>query len=392
MNRLLFADTPVQVVNCVLLATSFVKEADDLYLIVYCQFSNWALFVDWAKDTKAFTRVVTIPATASSNGLIYKLRFFSVLMGCRYLDLETYATASMRKRIDCFFCSCPTPVTQEILILLRKANPELGVYFYEDGCGTYTGNVFRGMLFTGEVPEGVLCNRNISKLAKTFVNRIASENGQYKVRGLFVKQPHALLYTPDWPVYEMPLVSSLDTASLSRLSQTTIPPGSIIVFDAVHGKSTEGLDHVTERLIIQLASQYNRVFVKRHPRDMDNSNPPCSVELLGGDQWEAVCCRNDLSSCLLVGLGSSALLSPAIETQAYPTIIDLSDVLSGNARSGLSKENAFTSVAKQLYGARSTKIKAPRSEQEAWNEAAAFISLSRQGSAMESSVSESNFG
>lgn len=361
-NSLFLADTPLQVLNSAVIAKMNCTRESKTILLVYCQFADSETMVQWAMRTGLFTRVIALePQYTSVWG--HRFRYIEVFLGKKFLNLDSGALEG----ISDFYFSCATEGAQEVYIRLFDENPRVKVHLYEDGTGTYTGMIFQGFYYRDTPPKGIRQRSRLASIVKCVTsNGLFRHRGKYDVSSIFVKRPDAVLYERSAQIKKMSSVSFLGEDALDELSSSIrIPPGSIVVFDTVRNQSDDALSLCIDRLIMLALENEATVFVKQHPRDKVVRNYPDGVYLLEGVVWEALCCKSDLSSSVLIGVASTALLSPVIETGKHPIVIDLFKVAKPGALDTDNKSYPFLELARKLYGRDACKINAPASTFEA---------------------------
>lgn len=365
MNRLFFADTPLQVVNCVLLAKQLGREhCDEAYLAIHCQFNDYEHLVLWARESHAFARVVAVQQSDYSKSKTQRRRELDILMGLRSPEMCNPELRSLLNDADELYFSCFPPLVQEAYRYLNRDRSEAPVFLYEDGCGTYSGNILLGVFFEGCLPTGGLKNKPTTGLLRRACSLLPRTRGITSFEGMYVKRPDALLYKPEWPVHKLLEINSLGDELLVELSSSVIPPRSVVVLDTVQREAGPEVEKIKTRVFDALTEGGVRLFVRKHPRDTCRDDVPSSAILLCDKQWEALCCRNDLSKCALFGFGSTAMLSPAIESGKFPLLIDLSRVGSGHAINGDNVSALFLKIARGLYRSFEPRVLAPQSDDE----------------------------
>ncbi|MBM6784178.1 hypothetical protein H6A08_07365 [Enorma massiliensis] len=361
-NSLFLADTPLQVLNSAVISKMNCTGESKTILLVYCQFADSETMVQWAKRTGYFTRVIALsPQYASVWG--HRFRYIEVFLGKKFLNLNP----CVLEGISDFYCSCATEGAQEVYIRLFDENPKVKVHFYEDGTGTYTGKIFQGFYYRDTPPKGIRQRSRLAAIVKRVVsNGLFRHRGKYKVSSIYVKRPDAVLYERSDLIKSMNSISFLGEEALDELSSSIhIPPRSVIVFDTVRNQSDDALSLCIDRLITLALENGATVFVKKHPRDKVARNYPDGVYALEGVMWEALCCKSDLSDSILIGVASTALLSPVIETGVYPVIIDLLKVVKPEAFDAEKQPYPFLELARKLYGRDVCRINVPASAFEA---------------------------
>lgn len=360
LSYLFLADTPVQTINCVSIALDGVQgggtELHDL--VIYGQFSNAQQMYDFAVASGAFENVYLYQGVSSYSRWGQRRALLRVFRGKHCLS-GIPGFVKVTKYAAMLF-SCPTAISYDLFSAVRTNNPDAEVYFYEDGTGTYTGNIFQGLIFPGETPFG-LVNRPPVDVAKRIMGLFFTAYEPYPVRKLYVKCP-ALLYSNyglevvDFKLnrealsYEglapSGLAEKLASANLLYLE----PPENDDYFDA----SLE-----LERFIYE--SGYG-LGVRKHPRTLKTCpGNPAIVDCTGG-LWEALCGALDEERSVLVGPSSSSMMAPAIGYGLFPRIIFL-DHMDG-VRKDVTQADLIIGMIRTLYEGREDLIFTPKSKDE----------------------------
>ncbi|MGI6218044.1 MAG: hypothetical protein ACOYIK_10605 [Coriobacteriales bacterium] len=324
-NRaLFFADTPVQILNSMYLASMFSAEGTISDLYVIDQFSNAQAYLHSARDSGLFSSVFDRKGKVLDSDVAVRMD-----------NLRSYfrdptpeiAPALLEKDLmyDSMFLSCPTTANYGVLSYLRRYNPKLRTYFYEDGTGTYTGNVFRGITFLDFSPEGIK-ERPFRKQAKTLVRKVVGKRGLYCVEALYVKRPSAMTFCPPMPVRQLrPTRQVLQLIKDSRLwsGGESLDKASVIIFDCLRSMRSNETDAAIVDEIVDLLDMHQlRYYLRLHPRTDANLAPNGNYFGVNG-MWEVKCQVENMEDFLLVGMFSSAQLSPYLETGAQPHLLFL---------------------------------------------------------------------
>ena len=177
---------------------------------------------------------------------------------------------------------------------LRKRNPGLELCLFDDGLGTYTGNVFRKKSFFGHISYGMLLNRD-------FCRRIASIYCYYPelVRQVGTKR-------------ELFSISNKDSTKALLYDFVQKRCSNYVGKKAVF--LDQGLEGVTELVdCLEIAGRYfngEEIIVKKHPRIESGIDYSKFVVSEDGLPFELVLSAFDCKGILLFSGWSTACLSP----------------------------------------------------------------------------------
>lgn len=327
MTRVLFfVDTPLQFYNAYLLASSTYSTYRPS-LVVYAQFSNAQSITAIYKKTGLFENVYTIKPKRSIS---YKQNFLwqlSAIGGHFSLNLSCIA----KEKYDIFALACPTPATMEVFLTLKKCNPFLKVAFYEDGTGTYNGNVFKQPFYFEKAPAENLDSINYINLIRKFTSVSKKAPWSYQPSAIYVKRPSLLTYQPNIPCRRIiPNINAVERLS-SLLLDPNVPPfqnAKFLVFDVPRGK-TESFGASTIDIILDECTNNTSkrdCYLREHPRSSERSTFATNCVDFSKGLWELMCQNSHISNCLLVGVASTAQLAPYIETGEKPPLLLLHQI------------------------------------------------------------------
>ena len=360
LSYLFLADTPLQTINCVSIALGGVQgeRAERHDLVIYGQFSNAQQMYEFALASGAFDNVHLYQGVSSYGRWGQRRALLDVFFGRHCLDEIPEFIGSTEYAAMLF--SFPTAVSYDLFSVVRANNPKADVYFYEDGTGTYTGSIFRGLIYPGEAPAGI-ANRPLVNVAKKVLKRVSSAYRPYPVKRLYVKCPALLQSDYGLDVVEFKLnrgalaYEGLAPSELSeRLASVDLlylePPEADNCFDA---------NLELERYICESGFGLG---VRKHPRTLRSCPGDMAVADCTGGLWESLCGAVDEDRCVLVGPASSAMVSPAVEYGLMPKIIFL-DHMEG-IRKDVAQADLVVEMVRAVYRGREELVFTPKTKGE----------------------------
>ena len=355
-----YADTPIQVANCVSLALQGIQNAspEEHHLFIYGNFSNSQQMYDFARKSGAFKKVYLFESERIPTRELGKKQTYEELINLYYGHYFLKEIPSFVEDVfySAMLMSCSTIVTYDIFLRLRTTNPDLEILLYEDGTGTYTGNVFRGLAFPGEVPTCVR-NRLMVRAAKVFLSLTANSYHTYPITKLFVKRPELIRDDFGIEISRFSLAKVVTSNNLLSPNSIvkTIADSTILYLEPPTSSDIYGLSVDIEH---ELVAHDIRFSLRRHPRTLIKGSGLDSVPDCTGGLWESLCFHMNRASSTLVGFCSSSMLAPAIEFSFYPKIILLNGLI--EREKSASDVDQIVQMLKTLYVGRESLISIPR--------------------------------
>lgn len=324
MKTLFFADTPLQLYNSFLLASS--GELGNASVLIYSQFNNAETLAEAYDRMHIFEQIIILDPINTKS---YIQTFFWQLQataGWHRLNLSELKNTYF----DSFCLACPTPATMEVLRLLKRKNNDLTTYFYEDGTGTYNGNVFKQPFYFERPPAPELKSVNYINAIRKISSLQKKVKYHYKPKTIFVKRPNLMLFNPNIPCKKI-LIKKNKVNELEALLSSPMPKLDevrFLIFDVPRSK-TEGfganaIDAIISRCIKSSSGENHSsktCYLRNHPRSTERSPFASSCIDFSEGLWELTCQNNDLSNCLLISIGSTAQLAPYIESGKQPPLM-----------------------------------------------------------------------
>lgn len=325
---LFFADTPIQVANCVSLALGGVQSdaLEEHHLFIYGNFSNASEIRDFALSSGAFQEVHLYDSELLPTKSLSRVQTYGVLLGLYFGKkfIKDFPDFICSTSYSAMFISCSTIVTYDLFLRLKNTNPDLCVYLYEDGTGTYTGNVFRGLAFPGSSPK-CINNRLIVRFVKALLPYISRNYQPYPVRRLYVKQPSLLQGDFGMEVFEFSFdkcVVECTTLSPSRLVSLLADCDNIFL----ETPEEDGSYEISVEAEFALLKHGIGFALRMHPRTLTKRHELKTVPDCTGGLWESLCSHMDRESSTMIGFCSSSMLAPAAEYGFYPRIVLLDNL------------------------------------------------------------------
>lgn len=320
LNILFFADTPLQLYNAYLFASSK-KNTYKSSILVYSQFHDAKTISNAYKDTGVFDQLYIVKPRKVAS---YKQSFIwqlSAIHGHQSLNLSKLSDT----HFDLFALACPSPATMEVYISLKKINPRISTFFYEDGTGTYNGNVFKQPFYFEIPPEESLNSVGYINLLRKLSSAIKAP-WRYCPTAIYIKKPPLLTYQPNIPCKQI----SADNTAINKLAPALFKGHSysfenakFLIFD-VPRSETEGFGANTiDNILAECTknTECHACYLRRHPRSTEKS--PFFNKCIDFSEglWELMCHNNNITNCLLVGIASTAQLAPYIEAGIKPPLL-----------------------------------------------------------------------
>lgn len=299
------ADTPYQVMNAISLKTCnslFCDECVDLY--IGHQFKNSSKISNLIKEKKIFANVYDFYPHVSSEKENFFYRILDVLYPERGLNrlLKSIDNNGIKNKYDIILFSILTEMSKMLLL----CNYSTKVYMFDDGIGSYS----RSLKPTSVIPQLHLFLYRLLGL------NIANPN---IVKGLFLNNPE--FYSGDEfnNIFCIRDKSNDNTRILSDIFSDSNSKkylmNNIIYFTAPDNENDISIcNYITEKI--------DRVLIRFHPRQNTESYQMYNGDKDYGDGlWELICSSNISDDHILIGLYSTAQLTPFMLFDKQPYLI-----------------------------------------------------------------------
>ena len=360
INQLYFADTPVQLLNCISIALEKMRcgPAERRDLIIYGQFNDADALSAFASSSGAFENVYVYQNVVSFSKWEQRLALIKVFFGGHCLkSIPDFVKTSS---YDAMLFSCPTAVTYNLFSILTRNNPHTKVILYEDGSGTYTGSILQGLIYPGDLPNGVK-NSYLVNVAKKTLRLLPIAYRPYPIIKLLVKCPELLQINYEFEIDTFKLDKFLltDDRLAPEIIRNRLSAAGIIYLEP-----PENTDYFKHSLHIEhlLSNCATPFLVRRHPRTLSSHTPlPHAIDCTGGI-WEVLCGELNCNSAVLVGFSSTSMLSPGVGFDIFPRIIVLDLLFESNL--DMEQTHHFIDMLKGLYGKHKELINLPKTEDD----------------------------
>ena len=357
---LVFADTPLQVSNSLHILYGIASNAK-VDLMIYPQFEG---AVELAKRTECqgvFDEVIVLDFEEPKSFLHTNLQMVGEYFGHRKRDFGFLEKRSYER----LFIACPTVVSYEVAIALKDINPALEVLFYEDGTGSYSGNVFRGSSYPDDAPRGVVNVHWYWRLLKR-LSRAFGLDGRYRATAIYVKVPDLVDYDPPFQILQLPTKETppeLQKALFGDADSSMFDGLRVVFLDtprdaAIDVEAAAAIDAcLKESLDMGVPCA-----IRNHPRSTTSSELAGTCRVVDGGMWEFVSAYLD-DGCILAGLGSSAQLAPKIENGNEQPLLFLHRLAYKEQSLSYKKAEKVLKIARSAYD-NNNLILAPKSYDE----------------------------
>lgn len=345
---LFFVDTPLQMLNAILLRRQILDPDVRADCLVVAQFDCERL-VERLRRTTVFNEVVVVDPVPLDN--VHYRRF--KLLACHLGDQGTIARALRGDTsYSDFYLSCPTIMSTQTLNVLRRRNPHVRTHFYEDGNGSYNGNVFRSACYLDDPPEGTPANTRMVNAERALFRLLNRGRSAYRPSSFHLFEPQLLTISPRFGVQRIEAdEESIDIAS--QVFDAPAPTGDaqprLVVFDAVRTAGEEDAGgEIVDAVFAGLEPVGGRCVVYEHPRSTQHSDVLCSLGARGSGLWEVNCARG-YDNALLIAVASSALVTPKLIYGHEPHILFLFPLIDDLDEGRRATLESAVDMARTLY-------------------------------------------
>lgn len=371
MRWLFVVSTPFQLYYAATIVLEKLDTNDQAELLLTPQFPSAFQLAKQFQEEKIFEAIHICPVEFNTYSL-YKIQLKA------YFGKSGFCPKSLlNKHFDYYALSMPAYPNSGVYFALRKANKDLKVIFFEDGTGTYTGEIFRNATYLGIIPKGVQRPSKRARIYRAIFGVLPKKLNTYSPAKILVRQPEAIYFQSPFPVEQV----TIQEKNLSRIHSCFGTPSSLpqdihaIILDPARttNESINELDYL-DSLIGQLASRGVKVALKEHPRTTNPSKQKEYCFQIPNDLWELYCRHNSLTDKLLIGIGSSAQLTPVLENSEKPPLLFLYKLFIKRNSETYSNYETIVEIAKRMYEQDAEKlILVPRTAEEATTLVSSFI-------------------
>ena len=324
-----FADTPFQLLNCINFTWHNVENSrNNADLYIHKQFEAYPEIVKSIEDLHIFRSVIpcTLPIKNNENKIVHVFRrcfdlFFPKVAVCKWCNEKTVAY----KNYDVILASGPLP----FVIALKDLNKNAKVWFYDDGSGSYHGDIintfnksFRPLLYklTGKgvqtiVPERLYVN-NVNMCQAT----IAAE----------------VMALPEYDVNETDFIFALN--KVFACSKKNNYEKIVYLSQPLENIAPKPGEVFLTNVLRVLKHYINHVTVRPHPREAYREYGGLQVDR-SQQMWELKCIENIDEKQVLIGIFSTAQLVPKLFFEKEPYLIFLHHIYRKTTNANLNIEN-----------------------------------------------------
>ena len=312
-----------------------------------------------------FRNVYSLEPVRVSSKFDRRLKTAAIHLGKQYL----YLPELLGKHYDYFCLSCPSPTSNDIMLMIRKQNPAIVSILYEDGSGAYNGRILTGTCYLEKRPKGVHCDSIKGRALRSFLKFFGRGRTRYDFSCIYVLKPDSVQVGYEFPVNKL----SIESGTFARLNHLfgsasrTIERSDIVVFDSVRlaNSMEEGAEEseAIDALLKCLAKSQYDVCLKGHPRSKLSSSYAQEFPLANG-LWEMQCLSCDMHSKVLVSVGSTAMTRPVIMSGQEPYLVCLFNAIDYLSASMKEAYELLFRSAQSMYRDKS-KVLAPKTIEEA---------------------------
>lgn len=345
---LFFVDTPLQLLNAILLRRQMLAPDAHADCLVVAQFDCDRL-IERLRRSGVFNEVVVVDPIPLDAAHYRRFKLLASHLG----DRGTIARALRGDTAySDFYLSCPTIMSTQTLNVLRRRNPHVRTRFYEDGNGSYNGNVFRTACYLDDPPKGTPPNIRAVDVERTLFRLLNRGRSAYRPTSFHLFQPRLLTISPRFDVQRI----ETDDESIDVASQVFDAPAAtgdrqprLVVFDAVRTASEKDAGAETiDAVFAGLEPVGGRCAVYEHPRSTQHSDALRALGTRGSGLWEVNCARG-YEDALLVAVASSALITPKLIYGHEPHILFLFPLINDLDEGRRATLESAVDMARTLY-------------------------------------------
>lgn len=376
-NVLYLADTPIQVTNCIALASGYFRpgqtQADSetlvSYLVIYAAFSDSERFFELAVKSAVFEEVYLLEDSRHENSKLgLRLNLLRAVLGdYQARDFPRWVSSV---RFDWIGLSSFTLLHFCALSLARKLNPDIKIFMFEDGTGSYNGEVFRCSAYYFEalpkkVPELSAVVKKKRRLARFLFGKRASCN----LNCIYVKHPALISYTPPCDVRSFSIAPLLDIAGVEAFApELQLPRNqglSVLFLEPPRGAFDQVELSALDSLMKSLDERGIWFGRRAHPRSRREGERLSRCVDVSEGQWELICHRSAFKRVVLVGQVSTTMLSPVMEAGEKPYLMFLHHLSRTSGPGDSEVQRQIIELISKLYGKDDSRIIIPESLDEA---------------------------
>ena len=348
-----FCTSPFQFIPIIDLALSRQEKAD---LYIDPQFEDANQFAERIKSTGIFCNVELI-----DSELIYG-RYFTVRQGLlnhfqiarSYLKVNEIAKLILLK--DTYyknmFVSSRAFIPRLITLYFIKNNIQTKLLYFEDGTGSYLGNLAYYPRLTDKIVRRVLFGKEALDFAH--IRYLFSPefflllNNEYN--NISIKKIPPILGNRNL-IEVLNNVFSCGTKSLIHERFIILDVLQSFLFDV---ENQSKLIDIYKLLICEAG--YSETIIKKHPRNSDNEIENARYYSFSGIPFECICINTDMNIKVLISYGSTSVGTPKLLLNQEPFVILLYRLIKSKDKSYDKLMEAYFSKLQCLYSDKSKII------------------------------------
>lgn len=333
-----FAATPLQLINAINLRTAHKTDDADLFLLSFA--ADMEPFQALIEQTRLFEHVYVLsqPLGNANERLCTRL----------VLQQFLFPPSSLTKLLNHYpyramYSSRIGIANDFYYTMLKKKNPQLRFFYYEEGVGDYFCPIERPHSKTTQLLS-IMGYKNPFKTVQT----------------LYVYHPEALLENTDYPAEKITPFSKNTNAMalLDRLfpfDPSYIPSHVRLLYLDQPFMQQQGIfvDHTA--ILTALCSVVGKEYiaVRMHPTRNRQDNPYTTHGFFvlpeNHTPWEVLCAKLDLSNVVLAAVNSTAALTPLTMLGKQANVLLLFNALDQFAPLGSEKQEQYFLALKRSY-------------------------------------------
>lgn len=298
--------TPFQAMNAINLAHNILCK-DDYKVLYYRNFSSQTnAILNKIKQHDLFNEIIEFNLLDKTNKIIYCV---NALTQAIYPSLFI-AWLTKSKSVYTDFDYVTTTSATEFELALIRCNPQANVVAYDDGLGSYTGDIIHDekLNFIWRVLGR---NKDIIKPICLYVNNI--EFCHSTSSSVIKKLPSLSESTTEY----LKVFNDVFNTSLSKVYENR----RMVFLTEPIEEYYISCENYSEMLQNCLEEWTDGGVIRKHPRDNDHYNIEGFVRDENNCLWEAVCEKSISNNHILISLGSTAQITPKLLYGSEPWVI-----------------------------------------------------------------------
>lgn len=353
MRWLFYATTPLQLYLASRIALTELNDEDSADIVVCELFPRAKNITEQLVAEGIFTDAFFCQPTGS----IVKS---AIIMLSAIFDTRTHRDVyPLTKTYDRIAIPTVMALTSSLIIQLMRKNPDLKVIFFEDGACSYNGTVFNSILYGGgKLPNELPDFSPLNKIARLFIRFFRLNALSYTPSALFLRNPAAFALDPPTSLFEIGGEKEIDRIANCFSEKDIHIPEKGIIFLEPPRKPTEYLQDIAvfDELISECSKIGIRYYIREHPRSTWHGPHYDQSKDISGGLWESICTDESVFNSCLVGLGSTAQLTPFLESNIKAPLLFVHRLVIDESDRTFDVYESTVNIAKELYGEDASKL------------------------------------